>query len=37
LPGFDRATLIVYEGAPHGITDTHRARLGDDMLRFVRR
>jgi non-heme chloroperoxidase len=31
-----RATLIVYEGAPHGITDTHKTRLNDDMLRFLR-
>ena len=31
-----RATLIVYDGAPHGITDTHKARLNDDMLRFLR-
>jgi non-heme chloroperoxidase len=33
VPG---ATLIVYEGAPHGVTDTHKARLNDDMLRFLR-
>ena len=32
----DGAELIVYEGAPHGITDTHKQRLGDDLLRFVR-
>jgi non-heme chloroperoxidase len=30
------ATLIVYEGAPHGITDTHEARLGSDLLDFVK-
>ena len=30
------STLIVYEGAPHGITDTHKARLGGDLLDFVR-
>ncbi len=30
------ATLTVYEGAPHGITDTHKARLGDDLLTFAR-
>ena len=30
------ATLIVYESAPHGLTDTHKARLNDDMLRFLR-
>src|SRR6266540_3767012 len=28
--------LIVYEGAPHGITDTHRERLGADLLEFLR-
>jgi non-heme chloroperoxidase len=30
------ATLIVYEGAPHGITDTHKDRLNADLLEFVR-
>ncbi len=30
------ATLIVYEGAPHGITDTHKSRLNGDMLAFLR-
>jgi non-heme chloroperoxidase len=30
------STLIVYEGAPHGITDTHKARLGSDLLDFVK-
>jgi non-heme chloroperoxidase len=30
------ATLIVYEGGPHGITDTHKARLGSDLLDFVK-
>jgi non-heme chloroperoxidase len=29
------ATLKVYEGAPHGITDTHKQRLSDDLLAFV--
>ena len=29
------ATLTVYEGAPHGITDTHKERLGADLLAFV--
>jgi len=29
------ATLIVYPGAPHGITDTHKERLGADLLAFV--
>jgi non-heme chloroperoxidase len=32
----DGANLITYEGAPHGITDTHKQRLGDDLLAFVR-
>ncbi|RLU05779.1 alpha/beta hydrolase [Pseudomonas prosekii] len=27
--------LIVYEGAPHGITDTHKERLSADLLAFV--
>jgi non-heme chloroperoxidase len=30
------ATLEVYAGAPHGITDTHKQRLCDDLLAFVR-
>ncbi|GAA0291733.1 alpha/beta fold hydrolase [Kineococcus aurantiacus] len=30
------AELIVYEGAPHGITDTHKQQLGDDLLRFLK-
>ncbi|MDF5754368.1 alpha/beta hydrolase [Spongiactinospora sp. TRM90649] len=29
------ATLTVYAGAPHGITDTHRQRLSDDLLSFL--
>ena len=33
VPG---ATLIVYEGAPHGITDTHKDRLNADLLTFLR-
>jgi non-heme chloroperoxidase len=28
--------LIVYEGAPHGITDTHKDRLNADLLAFVK-
>ena len=27
--------LIVYEGAPHGLTDTHKDRLNQDLLDFV--
>ena len=30
------STLTVYEGAPHGITDTHKDRLGRDLLEFAR-
>jgi non-heme chloroperoxidase len=30
------ATLVVYEGAPHGITDTHRERLSHDLLEFIK-
>ncbi|MBK6511745.1 MAG: alpha/beta hydrolase [Haliea sp.] len=30
------AQLIVYEGAPHGITDTHKDRLNADLLAFAR-
>jgi non-heme chloroperoxidase len=33
IPG---ATLETYPGAPHGITDTHKDRLGADLLAFVR-
>ncbi|MBU1190094.1 MAG: alpha/beta hydrolase [Gammaproteobacteria bacterium] len=28
--------LIVYEGGPHGITDTHKDRLNRDLLEFLR-
>jgi non-heme chloroperoxidase len=28
--------LIVYESAPHGITDTHKDRLNRDLLNFLR-
>jgi non-heme chloroperoxidase len=30
------ATLKVYKGAPHGITDTHKQQLCDDMLAFLK-
>jgi non-heme chloroperoxidase len=30
------AKLIVYPGAPHGITDTHKDRLNSDLLNFLR-
>ncbi len=31
----DGAELKVYPGAPHGITDTHRGELNDDLLAFL--
>jgi non-heme chloroperoxidase len=31
------ATLIVYEGAPHGLADTHKERLNGDLLAFLQR
>ncbi|RTL46396.1 MAG: alpha/beta hydrolase [Burkholderiales bacterium] len=31
------ARLIEYAGAPHGITDTHKDRLNQDLLDFLRR
>ena len=30
------AKLIVYPGAPHGITDTHKDRLNGDLLTFLK-
>ena len=30
------ATLKVYPGAPHGITDTHKDQLSADLLAFVK-
>lgn len=33
VPG---ALLVTYEGAPHGVTDTHKERLGEDLLAFAR-
>ncbi len=30
------AKLVIYPGAPHGITDTHKAQLNADLLAFVR-
>jgi non-heme chloroperoxidase len=30
------ATLKVYPGAPHGITDTHKDQLNHDLLAFCR-
>ena len=34
VPG---AQLIKYPGAPHGIADTHKDRLNNDLLEFIRR
>ena len=30
------AKLIVYRGAPHGLTDTHKDRLNEDLLSFLK-
>jgi non-heme chloroperoxidase len=30
------ATLKVYEGGPHGLTDTHKDQLSADLLEFIR-
>lgn len=32
----DGSTLIIYEGGPHGITDTHKDQLNQDLLEFLR-
>ena len=32
----DGAQLKVYPGAPHGITDTHKEQLNDDLLEFLK-
>jgi non-heme chloroperoxidase len=34
VPG---ATLIEYDGAPHGLQETHRQRLADDIIAFLAR
>ncbi len=31
------STLIVYEGAPHGLTDTHKDRFNKDLLEFLKK
>ena len=31
-----KSKLIIYEGAPHGITDTHKDRVNRDLLDFIR-
>jgi non-heme chloroperoxidase len=30
------AKLVVYPGAPHGLTDTHKDKLNDDLLAFIK-
>ncbi|NHZ82600.1 alpha/beta fold hydrolase [Massilia sp. CCM 8695] len=30
------ATLLVYPGAPHGLTDTHKDRVNSDLLAFLK-
>jgi non-heme chloroperoxidase len=30
------ATLVVYEGAPHGFALTHKDRVNQDLLAFIR-
>ncbi|MNP70494.1 Non-heme chloroperoxidase [compost metagenome] len=27
--------LLIYPGAPHGLTDTHKDRLNTDLLAFI--
>ena len=34
--GIPKATLIEYEGAPHGLFATHKQRLTQDLLEFLR-
>jgi len=31
------AQLIVYPGAPHGLTDTHKERFNNDLLAFLKK
>lgn len=33
----DGAKLLIYPGAPHGLADTHKERLNQDLLNFLRR
>lgn len=35
--GIAQSKLIEYEGAPHGIFATHKHRLSEDLLEFIRR
>jgi len=29
------STLIIYKGAPHGLIDTHKHQLNNDLLNFI--
>jgi non-heme chloroperoxidase len=31
-----QSTLLVYPGAPHGLTDTHKDQVNRDLLAFIR-
>lgn len=35
LPGLEHGTLIEYDGAPHGVFATHKARFTSDLLSFL--
>jgi len=35
--GISQSMLIEYEGAPHGLFATHKRRLTQDLLDFIRR
>jgi len=32
----EKATFKIYKGAPHGLTDTHKEQLNNDLLAFLR-
>lgn len=32
----ERSTFKIYKGAPHGLTDTHKEQLNNDLLSFLR-
>ena len=31
-----RSTLMIYPGGPHGLAETHKDRLGADLLAFLK-
>ena len=31
-----KAKLLVYDGAPHGLPATHKHRLNEDLLAFIK-